>query len=198
MPHAASHSGSFPASPPQRVLTFAEARHRVEEIAAKTAPVETEPLELLLGPRRVLAEEVHADRDFPPFPRAARDGYAVRASDLAQLPAELRVVGEVRAGSAPDVNLAAGQAASIMTGAAVPPGADAVVMVEHTSRDTDRVLVERRVAAGENIVPAGSEGRRGDQLLAPGARMAYAEIAISAAAGRSRVLVFDEPRIAVL
>jgi molybdopterin molybdotransferase len=155
-------------------------------------------LSLLDSCGRILAEPVHSDRDFPPFPRAARDGYAVRASDLAQLPAELRVVGEVRAGSAPDVNLAAGQAVSIMTGAAVPPGADAVVMVEHTSRDSDRVLVERRVAAGENIVPAGSEGRRGDQLLAPGVRMAYAEIAISAAAGRSRVLVFDEPRIAVL
>jgi molybdopterin molybdotransferase len=182
----------------QGILSFEEARHLVEGLAAELRPRGRELVTLLDAHGRILAEAIHADREFPPFPRAARDGYAVRAGDLGQVPAELQVIGEVRAGSAPDVRIGAGKAVSIMTGAAVPPGADAVVMMEHTSRDADRVHVERRVAAGENIVPAGSEGRRGDQLLAPGIRVGYAEAAMAAAAGRSHIVVFGKPRIAVL
>jgi molybdopterin molybdotransferase len=85
-----------------------------------------------------------------------------------------------------------------MTGAAAPVGADAVVMVEHTSRAGDRVEITRSVSAGENIVPAGSEAKRGDRLLSPGARISYAEIAVAAAVGRSRLLVYARPRVAVL
>ena len=198
MPHAASHSGSFPASPPQRVLTFAEARHRVEEIAAKTAPVETEPLELLLGPRRVLAEEVAADRDFPPFPRAARDGYALRASDLASLPARLRVVGEIRAGQSFAGGLNPGEAAEIMTGAPAPHGADAVVMVEYTRRAGESVEIQRGVRAGDNIVPAGSEARRGAVLLEAGSRLTPAAMALLASVGKTSLRVFVRPRVAIL
>src|SRR5262249_52942658 len=77
-------------------------------------------------------------------------------------------------------------------------GADAIVMVEYTSRDDDRVTVQRSVTAGENIVPAGAESKRGEKLLDPGTRIGYAEIAVAAAVGRSRLLVYDEPRVAVL
>ncbi len=183
---------------PKAILSFEDARHLVEAYAVELRPRGRELLSLLDARGRILAEAIHADRDFPPFPRAARDGYALHSGDLGELPAELKIIGEVRAGGALDTTVAAGQAASIMTGAAVPPGADAVVMVEHTSGDGDRVQVERRVAAGENIVLAGSEGRRGDQLLAPGIRIGYAEVAMAAAAGRSRILVYGKPRIAVV
>ena len=83
---------------------------------------------------RVLAEPVAADRDFPPFARATRDGFAVRAQDVASGLATLRVVGQVRAGDTYDLPVAPGEAVEIMTGAAVPSGADAVVMVEYTER----------------------------------------------------------------
>ena len=91
------------------------------------------------GLGRVLAEPIRADRDFPPFPRATRDGFAVRADDLANGVTLLRVVGQVRAGDSYDLPLASGEAVEIMTGAAVPPGADAVVMVEYTERKSQEI-----------------------------------------------------------
>lgn len=159
-----------------------------------------ELLGLLDANGRVLAEAVHADRDFPPFARAARDGYAVRAADLEILPASLEVIGEIKAGADPAraLEIVPGKTAAIMTGAAAPVGADAVVMVEYTAREGEHVEITRRVATGENIVPAGSEAKRGDQLLAVGTRMGYAEIAVAAAVGRSRVLAYGKPRVAVL
>jgi molybdopterin molybdotransferase len=85
-----------------------------------------------------------------------------------------------------------------MTGAPVPNGADAVVMVEHTSRHGDRVRVARRVPSNENIVASGAEAKRGDKMLAPGVRIGYAEVAVAASVGRSRVLAYSKPRVAVL
>jgi len=159
-----------------------------------------ELLGLLDANQRVLAETICADRDFPPFPRAARDGYAVRAADVESLPATLEVIGEIKAGMAaskmPEIR--PGEAAAIMTGAAAPAGADAVVMVEYTERSGDRVQITRGVSAGENIVAVGSEAKRGDKLLSAGARVSYAEIAVAAAVGRSRLLVHAKPRVAVL
>ena len=146
-----------------------------------------------------LAEPILADRSFPPFPRATRDGYAVRASDLAKLPATLQIIGEIKAGSAAtDLRLGSGQAFAIMTGASAPPGADAVVMVEYTSRNNDLVEITKGVAAGENIVPAGAEAKRGDRLLLPGMRLDHAAIAVAASAGRTRLLVYSKPRVAIL
>src|SRR6476646_6589655 len=99
----------------------------------------SEEVLLLHAVGRVLAEPFLADRDFPPFPRATRDGFAVRADDLARGLTLLRVVGQVRAGDSYDLPLASGEAVEIMTGAAVPAGADAVVMVEYTERKTQEV-----------------------------------------------------------
>src|SRR5437868_12853335 len=118
----------------QSVLLFEDARRIVEEHAASLRPRGRELLALVDTVGRVLAEPIHADRDYPPFPRAARDGYALRASDVESVPATLNVVGEVRAGSADNISISSGEAVAIMTGAAVPDGADAVIMVEHTSR----------------------------------------------------------------
>lgn len=183
------------------LLPFRAARKLVEAEAARLRPPGAEAVPLLSSLGRVLAEEVTADRDLPPFPRATRDGYALRAADLARLPAELNVIGEIRAGSALDPKLgplAAGCAAEIMTGAPVPAGADAVVMVEYTSRHGNQVKVERAVAAGENVVPTGSEARKGAVLLSPGARLTPAAIAAAAAAGKAEVRVYQRPRVAIL
>lgn len=157
-------------------------------------------MSLLDASGRVLAEPIHADRDSPPFPRATRDGYAVRAADVENAPATLDVVGEVKAGAATVEfpRLGSQQAIAIMTGAAVPDGADAVVMLEHTSRQRDKVAIKKRVADGENIVPAGSEAKKGELMLSPGARLDYAAIALAASIGRSRLVVHAPPRVAVL
>ena len=145
-----------------------------------------------------LAEPITADRDFPPFRRATRDGYAVRAADLAAVPTTLEVVAEAKAGGALVPPIVSGQAVSIMTGAPVPDGADAIVMVELTSRAGNRVEVQRTINPGDNIVPVGAEGKKGDVMLAPGMRLDYAAIGMAAAVGLSRLVVYSRPRIAVL
>jgi molybdopterin molybdotransferase len=182
------------------ILSFEEARHVVEEHAASVHPRGKELVELLDSAGQILAEPVSADRNFPPFPRATRDGYAVRAADLAKLPAALEVIGEIKAGARADaiLNVEAGQAVSIMTGAPAPPGSDAVVMVEYTSRDGGQVTITKGISAGENIVPIASEAKRGDRLLSPGVRLDHAAIAVAASVGRSHLLVYSKPRIAVL
>ena len=186
--------------PSATILSFEHARHVVEEHAATLRPRGKELVELLDSRGQILAEPVLADRNFPPFPRATRDGYAVRAGDLAKIPVTLSVIAEIRAGAATDVGLKveAGQAAAIMTGAPAPPGSDAVVMVEYSSREGNQVTITRGIAAGENIVPVAAEAKRGDRLLSPGVRLDHAAIAVAASVGRSHLLVYSKPRVAVL
>lgn len=183
------------------ILSFEDARRTVETHASVLMPRGRESVELLLAAGRVLAEPIVADRDVPPFPRSTRDGYAVRSSDLSTAPAMLKIIGEIKAG--PSVakatpTLKSGEAFSIMTGAPVPSGADAVVMVEHTSLRSESVLIERSVPAGENFVPQGAEARSGTLLLAPGTTLDEAGIALAASIGKSKLVVFLKPRIAVL
>ena len=190
-------------APPAGVVSFEAARHLVEQHAVGACPGEVETVDLLAALGRVLAEGIAADRDFPPFARATRDGYAVRSADLAQLPAQLQVMGEVKAGEWPDPGVCSvgpGQAVGIMTGAPLPAGADAVVMVEYTALTGTAVEVEirRSVNPGENFVPRGAEARAGDLLLDRGRRLDHAAIAIAASVGKSRVQVFRKPRVAVL
>jgi len=180
------------------MLSFEQARHVVEEHASRLRPPRKEGLSLVESIGRVLAEPVVADRDFPPFARATRDGYAVRAADLSSLPARLAIVGEIKAGADVTVQVESGQAAAIMTGAPVPAGADSVVMVEYTSLQGDRVEIRRGIAVGENIVAQGAEAKLGERLLSPGVRLDAAAIALASSAGKSQPLVYVKPRVAVL
>jgi molybdopterin molybdotransferase len=189
------------AAPPTQslVLGFEEARRVAEDYASQQHPGGEEIVDLLRAAGRVLAESVTADRDAPPFPRSTRDGYAVRSGDLAKLPVMLKVVGEIKAG--PDDrqrSINAGETYSIMTGAPVPVGADAVVMVEYTTQQRDLVEVIRGVAGGENIVPQGAEAKSGALLLDCGTKLNEAAIAIAASVGKSKLKVFVRPRIAIL
>ena len=182
----------------ETVLSFLDARSCVEQHAANLRTQDTEVVELLHSAGRVLATDILADRDFPPFPRATRDGYAVRAADVAKVPATLSVVGQVKAGDSFNQEVATGECVEIMTRAPVPTGTDAVVMVEYTSQTGTTVEIARSVTSGENVVAAGSEARAGQLLLPTGMRMDYAAIAVAAAVGAATVRVFQRPRVAIL
>ena len=180
------------------MLTFEQARAKVIEQVGK-----------LRGPRAcasvsvwdtlglVLAQEVKTDREYPPFDRSTRDGYAVRAVEVAP-GTELQCVGEIKAGDVVTKTLAVGTCVQIMTGAAVPPGADAVVMIEHTQRGGDVVRFERAAREGQNIVRRGTEASAGQAILTSGARLGYAELALAAQVGAVTLQCAKRPRVAIL
>jgi len=184
-----------------RILSFEDARRTIEEHQTCVQPVATEVVELLQAGGRVLADPIFADRDFPPFPRSTRDGYAVRSADLSRLPATLAVIGEIKAGeklTGVPLSVGAGEAVSIMTGAPVPPGADAVVMVEYTVGHGAGVEIGRSAAPGENIVPQGAESKQGSLLLDRGQRLSEAAIGLAASVGKAQLTVYKRPRVALL
>ena len=182
------------------VLSYHEAAAVVRrEMARAGGGGGTQRVALSAAAGRVAAEDVRADRDQPPFPRSARDGYACRAGDLAAGP--LRVMGQVRAGEAwTGGAVARGEAVEIMTGAPVPEGSDCVAMVEHVVLEAGHIRLTgpRELAAGDNIVPAGAEARRGDVVVPAGRRMGAAAIAAAAACGAAEVTVYRRPRVAIL
>jgi molybdenum cofactor synthesis domain-containing protein len=165
-------------------------------------PVERVPLDAALG--RVLAEDVIADTDLPPFDRAQMDGYAVRSEDLRELPARLRVVGEAAAGAGWRGTLRAGEAVRIMTGAPMPSGADSVQQVEVTretedgTREGTTVEIERATAPGQFYVVRASEIRAGERVLQAGEEINAARMAALASFGYAEVAVRRRPRASVL
>ena len=188
------------------ILTYAEAAALVLEQAHRLASTsrKTEPIPLDQALHRVLATTVHADRHLPPFHRSTRDGYAVQAAAITSgdwVP----VIGTLRAGEpAPSTPLQPGAALEIMTGAPVPEGADAVVMLEHIEAGGGnldgriRLAHGRIVRPGSHIVPAGGEAHRGDPVVSAGTRLAANHIAALAAVGAVTVEVFRRPRVAIL
>jgi len=175
--------------------SFREARQCVAEQVARARRPQAETVALEAAAERILAEQVAADRDCPPVARSVRDGFAVRAADL---PGSLEIIGEAPAGATFDGVVGPGQAVEIMTGAPVPEGADAIVMVEHTSREGNRVTTGNAPRPGEFINPRAAEARRGDLLLGCGRRLGFPEIALLAGLGKTQVQVFRKPRVAIL
>src|SRR5271169_6508725 len=182
-----------------RMLTYEQALVKIKEklCAAKPNPsAEILPLDQVRG--RILAEDIHADRDYPPFHRATRDGFALRSPDLSALPATLERAGEVRAGEHFPGKISPGQCVEIMTGAPLPEGADAVVMIEHVRVRGNQVEVPRALHPYENVVRRGSEATSGGRVLPRGRRLNAAEMGLLAAVGQARVKVFAAPRVAIL
>ena len=170
-------------------------------VREKTAPLEVERVEIADAAGRVLAEDVLADTDLPPFDRAQMDGYAVRSEDFAAGGgARLRVVGEAAAGRGWRGVVRRGEAVRIMTGAPLPAGADGVQQVELTreSEDGEFVEVSRAIEPGQFYVPRASEIRAGERVLAAGEEVSAARLAVLASFGCARVAVSRRPRVAVL
>jgi molybdopterin molybdotransferase len=180
------------------MLSFEQARQLViTNTQSHLTPPPTSLLPVTDALSHILAQEIRADRQYPPFNRSTRDGYAVRARETTKNSA-LRCVGEIKAGDTVFAALDSGTCIQIMTGAAVPPSADAVVMIECTRRSGDAVTFDRDTNPGQNIVPQGSEAHAGDLILHPGLRLGFAELAIAAQVGASNLLCYQKPRVAIL
>ena len=179
------------------MISVAEA---IQIIRQQTVPLPTERVRIEQTQGRVLAADVIADTDLPPFDRAQMDGYAVRAEDVKETPARLRIVGESAAGRGWHHQLEEGQAVRIMTGAPVPAGADSVQQVELTTELKDGTVVEllESVETGKSIVKRGSEITAGEVVLRAGTPINAAMMAVLAAFGYAQVEVFRKPRVAVL
>jgi len=189
-------SGSQPVA---TMLSYEQALSALEEefTAANLSP-KTEIVPLSEASGRILAEHVQADRDYPPFHRSMRDGFAVRSGDVDHTGVTLKLTGEVRAGQYPQSPVEEGQCVEIMTGAPLPAGADAVAMVEHARVEGDWVQIERPLKAFENVVCQGSEAAKGRHVLPPGRRLGAGEIGLLASVGKARISVYRKPIVAIL
>lgn len=177
---------------PEALIKIAQAR---EQIFASARPLPSEPLDVTVALDRVLAQDVTAARDVPPFPSSAMDGYAVQEGRAGRA---LTVIGESRAGSPWQGYLDEGEAVRISTGAAVPAGASAVIRQEDVVRADETLTTSEAVAAGENIRGAGEVMRAGTAVLESGRRLGAPELGIAIAAGTAQVGVVRQPRVSVL
>lgn len=157
----------------------------------------SETVELAEASGRVVADNVVARENIPPFPNSAMDGYAVRSSDVATAGAMLRVVAEISAGRVPDEELEPGSAMKIMTGAPIPKGADAVARVEDTQRLDDVVKIEVAVGPDTSVRASGSDIAIGDTVFPKGTRLLPTHLGVLATIGESRPLVARRPRVAL-
>jgi molybdopterin molybdotransferase len=171
-------------------------------IKAETAPLNAEETSLSSALNRVLAADIYAVLDQPPFARSPLDGYAFHAADTAKASAEnaacFRVVGVISAGSVRPGFLQKGTAVRIFTGAMLPPGADAVVAQEETVTEGERVFVIKRFRSGENVVPAGEDIAKNSILLNRGMILGPADIGMLASQGMTHIPVYRKPRVAIL
>jgi molybdopterin molybdotransferase len=180
------------------MLSYQQARQTViDQVKRKPGPRATINVNVWNALGFVLAHELKTDRAYPPFDRSTRDGYAVCASE-ANPGAKLHCTGEIKAGDNVTNPLAAGTCIQIMTGAAVPQGADAVVMLEHVQRQGDTVSFERATTPGQNIVKRGTEAPASQAVLHAGTRLGYAELALAAQIGATELLCAAKPRVAIL
>src|ERR1700761_215227 len=177
------------------MISVAEAQQR---LIAMIKPLGAEQVPLTEALGRVLAEDVVARRTAPPWAVSAMDGYAVRAADVASVPARLKVIGAVPAGSAYPHPVKTGEAVRIFTGAPLPPEADAIVIQEDTDRDGDIVIVREGAPVGRYVRPAGLDFKEGDVGLKAARRLSAADVGFAAAMNWPWLLVHRKPRVAIL
>jgi len=185
----------------RKLLSFDEAKQLLEQ-TFDAKPVGVETVSISEAHERVLAQDIVAPLNIPPFSRSTVDGYAVTAADTfgasEDQPVTLKFCGHVAIGESPSVVVEDGSVAEIVTGAPVPDGADSVVMVEQTTQKGNNVSVHRPVSIGENLMAAGSDIRKGETVLKAGRFLGSREIGVVAAIGLTEVVVYRRPKVAVL
>ncbi len=171
----------------------------IEITLEHTRVANTENLALLDAAGCVLAEDIISDLDMPPFDKSSMDGYALRAADCQQVPANLQVVGTIPAGTMPEFEVKAGQAAKIMTGAPMPVGADSVQMIEKTQENGDfGVQILESIAEGKNVAQKGEIMQTGQPVLSEGVRLGSSVVGLLAAVGKTSVEVYRRPSVGIL
>jgi molybdopterin molybdotransferase len=170
----------------------------LQRFLALIEPVAPEQISLEAAHGRALAEDVAARRTQPPFAVSAMDGYAARSADVAEVPARLRVIGSVAAGSAYDGTVGPGEAVRIFTGAPVPAGADCIIIQEDTERDGDVVIVRESAPLGHYVRPEGLDFRAGEIGLTAGRVLSARDVGLAAAMNRPWLAVRRRPRVAIL
>ncbi len=185
----------------RKLLSLDEAKQILKQNFSPK-PVGVERVFLSEAHDRVLAEDILAPMDVPPFDRSTVDGYAVKAVDTfgadEDRPVALKFCGQVSVGESPSIVVENGMAAEIATGAPLPKGVDAVVMVEYSTRRDTNVFIHRPVSKGENMMEAGSDIRKGEKILEKHQRVSSREIGVLAALGLTEVVVHKRPRVAIL
>jgi len=179
-----------------------ELEEALEIVLSQVKLVSSQKIDILSSLSRTLAEDVYADFDIPGFDRAAMDGYAVLSKDTnsagKKKPVVLEVIDNVPAGYSTDKVVKNGRAVRIMTGAPMPKGADAVIMVEDTEKEEEKVKIFRKVTCQENVSFAGEDVKRGELILSQGSLIRPAEVAMLASLGQENVLVKIKPRVAII
>ena len=174
----------------------------LEIVLKQVSVLSSERVKLLSSLGRVLSENIYSDFDIPGFNRAAMDGYAVVAKDTVHAcsdrPVTLKVIDEVPAGFKVKSAISSGKAIRIMTGAVLPEGADAVVMVEYTEARGDKVMVFRSVKKGENVSFSGEDVKKGELVLSRGTLIRPQEVGMLAALGKTEVYVTRKPKVAII
>ncbi len=168
------------------------------EVLSAMSPLPTMAVTLREAHGLVLAEDVVASHDIPPFPNSAMDGYAVRAADVADAPVELTVLEDVPAGNVPSRSVEPGTAIKIMTGAPMPDGADAVVKVEDTVPGDGIVGIERTAPVGTAVRPAGGDITSGSVVMKAGTRLDAAALGVLASVGAAHPVVRRRPTVAIM
>ena len=179
-----------------RLVPVEDALHSILRSAHRVEETEAVPLRQAAG--RTLASDLAARRTQPPVNVSAMDGYAVRAQDLGEIPARLKIIGESAAGRGFGGEVAPGQAVRIFTGAPVPAGADSVLIQENAERNEDIVVALHRIGLGQHIRRAGQDFFRGDRLLETGRRLGASDVALAAAMNHASVPCVRRPRVAIL
>lgn len=181
---------------PRPLLPVAEALARVLDLGTRQPQTETLPLWEAHG--RILAQDIASKRTQPPFDASAMDGYAIRHADLANLPAQLTLIGESAAGHSFAGTVQAGQTVRIFTGAPVPAGADTVILQENVTRSYDHITIDQAEPEGRHIRTAGLDFAAGQALLKSGIRLGGRELGLAAAMDVPRLTVAKKPRVGIL
>lgn len=193
-----AHDGDAPTSRRRKKVSVIPPEQALDLVLGRARPLPAEHRPLIGALGYCLAENVRADRDMPPADRSAMDGYAVRWADLPGCPRALRLTGEVASGSSVRPEVEAGTCVRVFTGANIPPGADTVVMAEHTTENGDTAVFRQREERGANILHRGEDARKGALLLIRGTVLGPLQIGVCASVGKVRVKVRRRPRVAVV
>jgi putative molybdopterin biosynthesis protein len=186
---------------PKKLVSLDEAKGILKQIFS-VKPSGIEPLPLSEASERVLAKDIIAHMNVPPFNKATVDGYAVKAKDTFGAdeanPVTLKICGFINIGEPPHTSVENGSAAEIATGSPMPQGADAVIMLEHTVQKDSNVILYRPVSKGENVMKTGSDIKKGDTILKKGQALSSWEVGVLAALGLAKVEVYKRPKVAII